>query len=225
MKSPVTSRRRVSPVTGSAQDDTLEVLVAEDLGDLAVPRELDLGVAQGALGHDRAGPQLVTAVDDRHLRREAAEERRLLDGGVATTDDRDLLVAEEEAVTRGTPAHTVAGEGLLAGQAELAVAGAHRQDHGRGEVLVAGRVADYFHVTPQVHRRDVIAHQLGAELLGLLAQVVHQRRTHDAVRETREVLDLGRGHQGAASRHRPFEHKRVQVRPGGVDRSCVPCRS
>ena len=73
------------------------------------------------------------------LRAEAGQERRLLDRGVATADDGDVLLAEEEAVAGRTPADAVAGEPVLVGQAELAVARAHRQDHGaRGEGALGG---------------------------------------------------------------------------------------
>ena len=149
------------------------------------------------------------------------QEGRLLDGGVTAADDGDVLVAEEEAVTGRTPADAVAGQRVLVGQAELAVARAHRQDHGLRPVRGAAAVGDDLDVAGQVDVGDVVGDQLGAELLGLLAQVVHQRRAHDAVGETGEVLDVGGGHQGATGGHRALEHEGLRGRRGR--RRSRPC--
>ena len=83
---------------GVAQGDAGQLVVTVDVGDLAVPGEPDLVVGEGALGHDLGGTQLVAAVHDGHRSGELGEEGGLLDGGVATADDGDVLVAEEEAV-------------------------------------------------------------------------------------------------------------------------------
>ena len=52
---------------------------------------------------------------------------------------------------------------------------------------------------------DVVEHHLGAELLGLLLQLVHQFRALDAVGEAGEVLHLGGVHQCTAGGDRPCE--------------------
>ena len=67
-----------------------------------------------------------------------------------------------------------------------------------------------------------ITYHLGAEPLGLCAQVVHQVRTHDPLREPGEVLDVGGVHQRPTGSHRTLEDQRAQRRPGGVDRGRVP---
>ena len=95
-------------------------------------------------------------------------------GGVAAADDRDVLVAEEEAVAGRAPGDAVAGEPVLALDAELAVARARGQDHRAGAVLGAGAVGDHLDVAGQVDRGDVVGDQLGAEALGLGAHLVHQ---------------------------------------------------
>ena len=110
---------------------------------------------------------------------EAGQERRLLHRGVAAADDRDVLVAEEEAVTGRAPGHAVAGQLVLAGEAELAVGRAHRQDHRVGGELAVVRAHDLDR-SGQVDRDDVVGDQLGAEPLGLGADVGHQLRAHDA---------------------------------------------
>ena len=119
---------RSSPVVRVAQPEPGDLVVAEHVGDLAVPGEGDLVVGEGAVGHDLAGAQLVAAVHDGDRVGELGEEGGLLDGGVAAADDGDVLVAEEEAVAGGAPRDAAAGEPLLVLEAELAVARAHRED-------------------------------------------------------------------------------------------------
>src|SRR5699024_766857 len=68
------------------------------------------------------------------LRSETGEERGFLECRVATADDGDVLVAEEESITGGAPAHTVTGQLLLIGQTELAIGRTGRQDHFLGRV-------------------------------------------------------------------------------------------
>ena len=145
--------------------------VAVDVDDLAVPGPAHLRVLLGALDHDLAGAQRVAAVHDRHGVREAGQEGGFLHRGVAAADDGDVLVAEEEAVTGRTPGHAVPGQLVLAGQPELAVGRTHRQDHRVcGVLAVVG--ADHLDRAAQVDLGDVVADQLGAEALGLGADVV-----------------------------------------------------
>jgi hypothetical protein len=196
--------------------DRLELRVAHRLEDLGVPDELDLRVVEGPLLHDLAGPQGVAAVHEVDLAREAGEEGGLLQRAVAAADDRDVLVAEEEPVAGGAPGDAAAGQLLLTGDAELAVGRAHRQHDGLGVVGVAVDLDD-LRVGGEVHLGDVVGDQLGAEALGLLAQVVHQLRAHDAVGEAGEVLDVGRVHQRPAGGDGALEHQRRQVGAREVD--------
>lgn len=48
-------------------------------------------MSHGAIEHDLGGAKLFAAVDDGDLGGEAGEEESLFHGGVAATDDRDLL--------------------------------------------------------------------------------------------------------------------------------------
>ena len=210
---------------GVDQGQAGELVVAVDRLHGGVPGELDLRVGEGALLHDLRRTQLAATVDHRDLGGEAGQEGGLLDGGVAATDHGDVLLAEEEAVAGGAPAHPVAGEPVLVGDAELAVARAHRQDHGAGPVLVAGAVHDELDVAGEVDRGDVVGDQLGAEALGLGAHVVHELGTHDPVAEAGEVLDLGGVHQRAARGDRSLEHQRGEVGARGVDGGGVARRS
>src|SRR5699024_4061420 len=104
-------------------------ILAVDLSHLTVEEELELLVRAGAVLHGLGSSQFLTAVDERDLRRETGEERGFLECRVATADDGDVLVTEEESITGGAPAHAVTGQLLLIGQTELAVGRTGRQDH------------------------------------------------------------------------------------------------
>ncbi len=100
---------------GVLEDDALDLLAARDVDHLRVPDELDLGVLERAVLHDLGCAQRVLAVDHVDLLREAREEGGLLHRAVAAADDRDGLLAEEEAVARGAPGDAVAAEAVLRG--------------------------------------------------------------------------------------------------------------
>src|SRR5690606_17533566 len=93
------------------------------------------------------------------------------------TDDGDVLVTEEEPVTRGTPREAAPRQLLLLGKAELAVGRAGGEDdRPRSERLAAAR-DDGLHVAGQVERLGVVPEHHRTELLGLLAHGVHEVRS------------------------------------------------
>ena len=73
-----------------------------------------------------------------------------------------------------------------------------------------------FGVDGEVDLVDVGGDELGAEALGLLAELRHEVGTDDAVGEARVVLDVGGQHQLAAGLQ-TLDDERLQVGPGGVD--------
>src|SRR5215467_6580326 len=150
-------------------------VLAKHLEDLAVPGELDLRVRHRPVLHDLRGSQAVPAMHDRHGAGEPGQERRLFHSRVAAADDRDVLLAEEEAIAGSTPRHTVAGESLLAGYAQLAIARAGGDDDCPGPELAVVRLED-LRRRVQVNLEHVVSDQLGAESLGLLPDRVHQVR-------------------------------------------------
>src|SRR5699024_9168612 len=96
-------------------------ILAVDLCPLTVEEELERLVRAGAVRHGLGSSQLLTAADERDVRRETGEDRGFLECRVATADDGDVLVTEEESIAGGAPAHAVTGQLLLIGQTELAV--------------------------------------------------------------------------------------------------------
>lgn len=71
-------------------------------------------------------------------------------------------------------------------------------------------------VAAEVDAGDVVGDELGAEAVGLLAQVVHQVGAGNAVGEAGEVLHLGGGHQCTAGLA-ALNEQRCEVGAGGVE--------
>ena len=94
----------------------------------------------------------------------------------------------------------------------------------RAAKVVAVAVGDGLDLPVRSIDDDVLGDQLGAEALGLRAQLVHQLRAHDPVGEAGEVLHVGGVHQRAAGGDRALEDQRLQVRPGRIDGGGVPGR-
>ena len=210
---------------GVAQHDPAQLVLADQGLDLGVPDELDLGVLEGTVLHDLACPERVTAVHQGDFACEPGQERRLLDGGVAAADHDDVLIAEEEAVAGRAPADAVAGEPVLAGDVEPAVARSRGQQDRACPVPPTGAVGDHLDRTRQLDGGDVVGDQLGAETLGLGAEAVHQRRAHDSVGKAGVVLHIGGIHQGATGGDRALEHQRPQLGPGRVERRGIAGRA
>ena len=61
---------------------------------------------------------------------------------------------------------------FFVGNAQLAIAGTGGHDHDAGGVLVSCAVGDNLDRAGEIDVRDVITHELRAEALGLLAQVM-----------------------------------------------------
>src|SRR5690606_36037665 len=218
--------RQLGLLTGLHVPDTDpgDPVLAQNVDDLAVPDEADLLVGERAVLHDLAGAQGLPPMDDGHRPGEPGEEDRFLHRGIAAADDRDVLVSEEEAVAGGTPGDTATGQALLVRQAQLSVARPGGEDHGLRPVGV-GVGLDDLGIDLQVDLDHVVGHQLGPEPLRLLAEVVHEVRPQDPVREAREVLHIGGVHQGATGGDRALEHERLEIGTGRVDGGRVAGRT
>ena len=181
-----------------------------------------LGLANAPVLHDLAGAQLVAAVDDRDLGGELGEEAGLLDRRVATADDRDVLIAEEEAVAGRAGGHAVADQTRLVVDAEHQRPGAGGHDDRIGGVFVVAH-PDFEGALGEVDAGHLLGEELGAEPLRLRPEVHHQLGAHDALGKAGEVLDVGRQHQLAArlvgrGRGLALDDERGEVGASGVDR-------
>ena len=96
---------------------------------------------------------------------------------------------------------------LLGLEPELPRARAGRDDHRLGAVLVVAD-PDAERALGEVDLRDVVGDELGAEALGLAAEVLHHLRAHDPVGVAGVVLDVARDHQLAAPLE-ALDHERL----------------
>jgi hypothetical protein len=188
--------------------------------------ELDVVGRARPLEHDLRGPELRPAVDHRDLPGELGEEDRLLHGRVAAAHDHGVAVLEEGGVAGGAVGDPAAAQLLLAWDDQLAVLGAHGQDHGLGAVL---GVAHPHLVHPtglggQLDARGLLGDQAGAEALGLAAEVGHHLRAHDPVGVARVVLHVGRLLEQPAPGV-ALDHQRLEVGARRVERRRVARRA
>ncbi len=211
MNSPVTASSRCSPVRVSARVTELSLSAPLTAATVLFHANRSFGLARARsamirLARSSSRRWMTVTVSANFVRNRASSMAES-----PPPDDRDVLSAEEEPVAGRAPGDPVPGETLLVGQAELAVPGSHREDDGVGAVLGALTVHDDLDVAGQGHRGHVVGDQLGAEALGLGAQVVHQVRTHDPLGESGEVLDVGGVHQRPAGGDRALEHQRAAM--------------
>ena len=133
-----------SSVVDVAQRQVRDLAVrAVDLLDDLVQDLVDLAGRAHLLDQDRLRAVVVAAVDQVDLAPVAGQEGALLDGRVAAADDRDVRALEEGAVADRAVGDALAGQLLLAGDAELARLAAGRDDHRRGAELLAVRRAHH----------------------------------------------------------------------------------
>src|SRR6478735_3773060 len=133
-----------------------------------VPHKVDLLVGQGAVSHDLRSAQGIAAVDYRDGLCELGEEQGLFHGRVAATENRNVLVLEEETVAGCTPAHTVARKPLLVRQAEFAVGRAGGKNDRTGLEGPPRADGDGLDVALEVQGGDVLKLDLRAETGRLL---------------------------------------------------------
>ncbi len=129
---------------------------------------------------------MIAAMHDDHLAREVGEEDRLLDGRVAAADDHDFLALVEEAVAGRARRDAVALERLLALDAEPARLRAGRDDQRVARVVIAGIALEPERTLRKIDLHDVVHDDLGADVLGLLAHLLHEPGPLDHVREARD---------------------------------------
>ena len=64
-----------------------------------IPENFHFLILEGPLLHDLTGPELALTMYQLNLRRKPSEECRLFNRGIPTTDNDQLLITKEEAVT------------------------------------------------------------------------------------------------------------------------------
>ena len=136
-----------------------------------------------AVLQDALGPQAVPPVNQRDLAREVGEIQRLFDGGVATADDRDMLVAEEEALAGGACGDAEAPECLFGRDPEPFGLRARRIDQRVADVVIAAVPDQAERTGLGLDRYDLIIDDACAHVLGLLLHLLDEPGTLDHVGE------------------------------------------
>ena len=189
----------------------------DELADGRVPGELDLRIRPCAILEDLAGAELIAPVDHRDLTRELGQEKALLDRGVATAHDRDLLLPEERRVARGARRDAEPAQFTLVRYPELSRHRARCHDQGVAGAFRGILEGDSKGPIREVHGARVAADEVGTETLRLGLHAVDELGSLDPLREAREVLDVG-GRVELAAELATLDDDRFQVRTGRVDR-------
>ena len=133
------------------------------------------------------------------------------------------LALEEGAVADPAGGDAAAAQLHLAGDAEPARLGPHRQDHGLCEVLLVAEEDLLDAAVGELDPVDVVGHEAGPEALGLGAKLAHHLRPHDPLGIAGVVLDVGRVLQLAAPLE-ALEDERLEIGARGVERRGVAGR-
>src|SRR5204863_9027943 len=110
---------------------------------------------------------------------------------VTAADYHDVFAAEEEAIARGAGGDAGAAERLLARQSEPARLRARADQQTLRDIVVAGVAEAHEGTLRQVGFHDDVGDNTGADVLGLLAHLLHDPGSLDHLSEARIVLDVG----------------------------------
>ena len=164
---------------------------------------------------------------DRDLLGEAGQEGGLFHGGVAAAHDHDFLVRVKGPVAGRAGRHALAGlhHGRLLLETQQLGPGAGRDDDRVGLVAAPHLVVQDEGSLVRLDRLDVLERDaLGAEAFRLGLKALHQLGAHDALREARIVLDVGRDGELAAGLH-TLEDDGLEAGARGVERGGVAGRT
>ena len=167
------------------------------------------------LHHDLAGAKFFRAVNQCDPAGEAGEEQRLFHRRIAAADHRNLLAAEEKSVAGGATGDAAADQGLLAGQAQPARAGAAGDDQRpRADLLLAHAQGEG--ILAEIGVCNVRQTKLGPKAACLFAYIHHQLRPCDSFRPARKIFHHG-GHGQLSARLVAFQYQRLKVGAASVD--------
>ena len=113
------------------------VFIADDVLHDVIPEDINFRICEEPILQDLLGAQLIAAVDQRHFVSVVGKIERFLDRGVAATDDRHFLLAEENPSQAGAGGKTEAHE-LLRRKAQASGPAPSSKHHRIPRVGVAG---------------------------------------------------------------------------------------
>ncbi len=159
--------------------------------------DADFVVGADAILHDFRGAEFIAAMNQVDAAGEFCEEVGLLHGGIAAADNGNLFAAKEKTVAGGAGGDAVAHELLFGIETEQAGRRAGGHDE-RVRAIAFLRRGDRERAARQIHIGDRAGAKLGAEALRLLAHVLDQFGTEDAVGKTGIIFDHRRERELAA---------------------------
>src|SRR5438093_1959679 len=174
-----------------------DLLISQNLSHLRIPSKLDSGIIHHSVLHDLACPQLVPPMDDRDLPGDIRQKRRIFHRGISAAYDRDFLVFEEAAVAGRAARHSFSLELRFRRNLEPFRVRTCGNYHSPALIAVHAR-SDRERLRTEIHFRHVVVYYLWPKSLGLLAQVFHQLRSKNALREAGKVLHIRSNHQLSA---------------------------
>ncbi len=207
---------RLRAVGAAQQGARHAALVAQHLYGVVLEHHLDVGGVEHALLHRLRGAQEGLAHDQVDLAAERCQVGGLLARRVAAADHGHVLLAVEEAVARGAGAHALTAVLHFGGQAEVLGRSAGGYDERLGHDLLLAVHGHAERTRRKVYVRDVALADVGAEALGLAADVGHHLVAVHTFGVAREVFDLG-GRRELAARLDAFVEHGAEVRTRGVD--------
>ena len=149
------------------------------------------------------------------------EIKRLLDGGIAAADHRDVFAPEKETVAGRAGRNPEPLKGRLALEAEPARLGAGGNDDRLREIDVAPVPGAAERTTGEVDIGDQVVDQGRADIFRLKVHLLHQPGPLDHVGEPGVVLHIG-GNRHLSADFEPGHQDRIERRARGVDGGGVP---
>ena len=208
---------------GVPQADAGQPVPGKQRGNDAVPTEFHVfGLCQ-RLVIDLGGPQGVSAVDEDHFFRHAAEKEGICRGGIAAAHHDHRFALVKHPVAGGAVGHAPAQQLRLSGNAQRSGVCAGGQHHGfPPEDSLAG--LHELGNRRQIHAEDFCVFAACPEALRLLLHLLRQREAIDPVLKAGIVVDLlGQGHLPTGGQF--FQHDGVQPRPCRVQGGGVAARA
>lgn len=166
--------------------------------DAYVPQNGDLGVTRQSLGHNLAGAQL--ALPDQYVDVASVfrQIRRFFSRRVSSTDDRERLIPEDRygSIADSTSRDTGLPVSLFARQIQSLGGSSGGNDDGIGGLKVASLLLAFSPVFKRTLGEIDPSYRLGddsgAETFRLSSEFVHHLASIHTIRETGEVVDVGR---------------------------------
>lgn len=208
---------------GGAQNEPLQLVVADEADDLALGVHLDVVALLDLLDEVVRHLQVERVASHHDVHGAVGAVRQVngrLAGAVGAADDEDLLVGVAVLEGRRPVGHAVAQVGDDVGDRQPPVAHARGEHDRAGDERVARVVGDADEPGARVAADATCHHggqQVGAEAPGLLDHAVGEVLTGDTAREARVVLDVRAGASLAAESLVAVEQQRLDLLAAGVD--------